>query len=169
MLTLAEINALSADGFVQTLGCVFENSPWVAQAAEIMRPFHSRDALHAAMNAIVATSPPSQQRELIRAHPDLAGRLAMSGQITAESKREQASAGLADADAATISRIGELNSAYLEKFGFPFIICARLNNVETILEAMQGRLHQDSSTEMATALAEIGKISSLRLKDLIQD
>lgn len=169
MPTLAEINQLTANEFVQTLGGVFEHSPWVAEAVEGQRPFDSTGALHAAMNGAVAASPLSRQLELIRAHPDLAGRLARLGQLTAESTREQASAGLADADAAIIARIGELNSAYLATFGFPFIICARLNKVDSILEAMELRLHQDEATELSTALSEIGKITLLRLKDLIPD
>lgn len=166
---LTELNALPADEWVRTLGGIFEHSPWVAEAVETQRPFDSTEALHAAMNGAVAASPLEQQLALIRAHPDLAGRLAKLGQLTAESTREQASAGLADADADTIARIGELNSAYLACFGFPFIICARLNKVESILQAMQARLHHDADSELSTALSEIGKITLLRLKDLIQD
>jgi len=169
MPSLAEINALPADDFVLTLGGVFEHSPWVAEAVEGRRPFVSIDALHAAMNAVVTASPLSRKLELIRAHPDLAGRLARLGQLTTESAREQASAGLADADESTIARIGELNSAYLATFGFPFIICARLNKVDAILDSMQVRLHNDADAEVATALSEIGKITFLRLKDLIPD
>jgi 2-oxo-4-hydroxy-4-carboxy-5-ureidoimidazoline decarboxylase len=169
MPTLAEINKLAAHEFVHTLGGVFEHSPWVAEAVEGLRPFDSTSALHAAMNGAVAASPLARHLDLIRAHPDLAGRLAQLGQLTAESTREQASAGLANADAATLARISELNSAYLATFGFPFIICARLNKVDTILEAMQLRLLQDDATEIATALSEIGKIALLRLKDLITD
>lgn len=169
MPTLPEINALPADEWIRALGGIFEHSPWVAEAVESLRPFDSTEALHSAMNGAVATSPLGQQLALIRAHPDLAGRLAKLGQLTAESTREQASAGLADADASTIERIGELNSAYLARFGFPFIICARLNKVDSILEAMQVRLHHEVDTELSTALSEIGKITLLRLKDLIQD
>jgi 2-oxo-4-hydroxy-4-carboxy-5-ureidoimidazoline decarboxylase len=169
MPTLPELNALPADEWVRTLGGIFEHSPWVAEAVEDQRPFESTEALHAAMNGAVAASPLEQQLALIRAHPDLAGRLAKLGQLTAESTREQASAGLADADASTIERISELNSAYLSRFGFPFIICARLNKVDSILDAMQVRLHHDADAELSTALSEIGKITLLRLKDLIQD
>lgn len=169
MPTLPHLNALPADEWVRTLGGIFEHSPWVAEAVEDQRPFESTEALHAAMNGAVAASPLERQLALIRAHPDLAGRLAKLGQLTAESTREQASAGLADADADTIERIGQLNSAYLSRFGFPFIICARLNKVDSILEAMQVRLHHDADTELCTALSEIGKITLLRLKDLIQD
>lgn len=169
MPTLAEVNALPITEWVRTLGGVFEHSPWVAEAVACERPFETLEALHTAMNRAVATGPESKQLELIRAHPDLAGRLAALGQLTAESTREQQSAGLSDADETTIARIRELNSAYLQTFGFPFIICARLNNVDSILHAMQCRLHQDPKTELMTALSEISKITWLRLQDLITD
>ncbi|HVJ45376.1 MAG TPA: 2-oxo-4-hydroxy-4-carboxy-5-ureidoimidazoline decarboxylase, partial [Luteolibacter sp.] len=106
---------------------------------------------------------------LIRAHPDLAGRLARQGKLTAESTREQAAAGIAAADTETIARIGELNAAYRKRFDFPFIICARLNNVNTIVDAMERRLGNDPATEQATALEEIGKIARLRLADIVED
>jgi 2-oxo-4-hydroxy-4-carboxy-5-ureidoimidazoline decarboxylase len=121
------------------------------------------------MARVVSESSPAKQLALIEAHPDLAGRLAVQGQLTPESASEQASAGLAEADAETLARIGDLNAAYRGIFGFPFIICARLNHVGAILEAMETRLKNTVEEEIGTALAEIGKIAQLRLNDLVED
>jgi len=166
--SLRELNALPADAFVQIVGPVFEHSPWIAEAAAPQRPFATVEALLAALKGIVAASGPEKQLALIRAHPDLAGRLAQAGQLTAESTREQASAGLNQADPATVQKLQSLNAAYQARFGFPFIICARLNHVAGILSAMETRLEQGREPEISTALAEIGKIAELRLRDLIQ-
>ena len=106
---------------------------------------------------------------LFRAHPDLAGRLAQRGELTPESTREQAAAGLAAADAGVIERIRALNDRYRQRFGFPFIICARLNHADAILRAMESRLENDPERECRTALEEIAKIARLRLADLVAE
>ena len=167
MPSISEINSLSPEAFINLLGGIFEHSPWVAESAEKLRPFSDLEALHDAMTGVVAGSPAERQLALIQAHPDLAGRLAKQGQLTAESTREQASAGLTSADSVTLDRIGELNTTYRAMFGFPFIICARLNKVDRIVEAMETRLLHTPDEEISAALAEIGKITLLRLKDLI--
>jgi 2-oxo-4-hydroxy-4-carboxy-5-ureidoimidazoline decarboxylase len=169
MHTMEEINALNPADFVRVLGGVFEHSPWIAAAVETQRPFPDCAALHEAMVHQVTTAGDEKQLALIQAHPDLAGRLARQGQLTAESQREQSSAGLTAADVETLARIESLNHQYRSKFGFPFIICARLNKVETIVAAMETRVHHSAEAEMAIALEEIAKIAQLRLKDLIQD
>lgn len=166
--SVAELNALSAEDFVARFGGVFEHSPWVAETAAKLRPFAGVEELHGAMASLVAQSSPEAQLALIEAHPDLAGRLAKLGQLTAESTREQAAAGLSQADAGTLQNITALNGAYRSRFGFPFIICARLNNVSTIVEAMEKRVGNDRDTEIHTALEEIYKIARLRLSDLIE-
>jgi 2-oxo-4-hydroxy-4-carboxy-5-ureidoimidazoline decarboxylase len=167
--SIAELNASSAADFVATVGGIFEHSPWIAVAAASQRPFLSRDALHTAMVAIVQAAGSEKQLALINAHPDLAGRLAQQGQLTAESTLEQSAAGLSQADASVIERIQSLNTAYRSRFGFPFIICARLNNVATILTAMEQRVHHSPDEEIATALGEISKIAQLRLADIVED
>jgi len=166
---LAELNAVSAEEFVATVGGIFEHSPWIATAAAGERPFASAADLHAAMVRIMHASGAEKQLALIKAHPDLAGRLAKQGQLTAESTREQAAAGLTQTDTSTLARIETFNTAYRERFDFPFIICARLNNVTTIVDAMEKRLHNDRETEITTALAEIARIAQLRLADIVED
>lgn len=166
---MAELNGLEAEDFIRKVGGIFEHSPWIAADVAARRPFASSEDLLDAMAEVVAASGDEKQLALIRAHPDLAGRLAQQGALTAESTREQAAAGLSSADGRTIARIGELNTAYRARFEFPFIICARLNSVDTILQAMEMRLGNEPLTEQATALEEIGKIARLRLADIIDD
>lgn len=168
-LTLAELNALDEAGFTAALGHVFEHSPWVAQRTHRERPFPDFLTLHTLLCMTMRAASRGQQLELIRAHPDLAGRLARQRQLTADSEREQASAGLDRMSDAEFAEFQKLNDAYRKRFGFPFIICARLNDRASIIEAMNWRVHNTKSEEHAAALAEIEKIAWLRLKDLIKE
>ena len=161
------MNALPAEDFVESVGVIFEHSPWIAKRAAMRRPLESADALLKGMQEIVETAPLEKKLALISAHPDLAGRIARQGQLTAESAAEQASAGLTRIDSATRRRIDDVNAAYRERFGFPFIICARLNNVKTIIDAMDRRLNNSRDEEISTALTEISKIARIRLLDLL--
>lgn len=161
--TLAHLNGCPRDEFVATVGPVFERSPWIAAAVVGRRPFASREALHAAMCDTVRVAPAAQQLALIQAHPDLVGRAV----LTAESVREQAAAGLMDLTPEDIARFDRYNSAYMARFGFPFVICARKNKKEAILQAFPLRLTHDRDQEMATALGEIYQIAGLRLADLL--
>jgi 2-oxo-4-hydroxy-4-carboxy-5-ureidoimidazoline decarboxylase len=161
--TLAHLNGCPRDEFVAMVGPVFERSPWIAAAVVARRPFASREALHAAMCDTVRTAAIEQQLALIRAHPDLVGRAV----LTAESQREQAAAGLIDLTPEDIARFDRYNSAYMARFGFPFVICARQNKKEAILQAFPLRLTHDRDQEMATALGEIYQIAGLRLADLL--
>jgi 2-oxo-4-hydroxy-4-carboxy-5-ureidoimidazoline decarboxylase len=164
---LTELNALTAEEFVERVGVLFEHSPWIAEGAAMRRPLESADALLKSMQEIVENAPLAKKLALIRAHPDLAGRIARQGRLTAESTAEQASAGLTRIDSATRRTIDDVNAAYRERFGFPFVICARLNNAETIIDAMERRLNNSRDEEISTALIEISKIARLRLLDLL--
>lgn len=161
------LNACSADEFVAAVGFAFEDSPWIARAAAAERPFAGRDALLAAMVATVANADESAQVELIRAHPDLAGRVAREGRLTAASAAEQAGAGLGALTPAEIGRFDADNTAYRARFGFPFVICARENTKESILAALASRRENARADEIATALAEIAKIARLRIEDAV--
>jgi OHCU decarboxylase len=161
--TLAHLNGCPRDEFVAMVGPVFERSPWIAAAVAAKRPFASREALHAAMCDAVRTASAGQQVALIQAHPDLVGRAV----LTAESAREQAAAGLIDLTPEDIAGFDRYNSAYMARFGFPFVICARKNKKEAILQAFPVRLTHDRDQEIATALGEIYQIAGLRLADLL--
>ncbi len=168
MPTLSQLNSFNRAAFVAALGHLFEHSPWVADETWPRRPFRDATALHAALCATMRAAPREKQLALIRAHPDLAGRLAQQRKLTAESTLEQASAGLDRMSDAEIAEFQKNNAAYLARFGFPFIICARLNNRATILAAMQSRLTNSPEVEFVTALGEIEKIAKLRLDDFLR-
>jgi len=164
MPKLAELNALDRAEFTRLVGPVFEHSPWVAARTEAQRPFHSREALHAALVATVRKASDDEKISLIRAHPDLIG----EADLTAASQAEQASAGLDHASAAEAQQFREYNRQYRERFGFPFVICARLNKKEAIAAAFPVRLQNSRAQETEIALQEIAQIAGLRLQDLVQ-
>jgi 2-oxo-4-hydroxy-4-carboxy-5-ureidoimidazoline decarboxylase len=166
--TIDEINALDQTAFVAALGHLFEHSPWVAAETYAQRPFESTKHLHDELCATLSRASVDSQLELIRAHPDLAGRLAQQGQLTAASTAEQASAGLNRMPAEELAAFTALNTQYRERFGFPFVICARLNDKSTILRAMQARSGNSPEAERAAAITEIEKIAWLRLNDVIK-
>jgi 2-oxo-4-hydroxy-4-carboxy-5-ureidoimidazoline decarboxylase len=167
-LSLAAINACDRDAFVAALGHLFEHSPWVAAQTHARGPFADVDALHAALCATMMGANRARQVELVRAHPDLAGRLAKAGELTDSSAREQSAAGLDRLAGAEAAEMQRLNGAYRDRFGFPFVICARLNAKDAILASMRARLGNGPEAELSTALVEIAKIARLRLGEAIQ-
>ena len=171
-LTLATVNRMDAADFAAAFGGVYEHSPWVAACALAQRPpggFASRAGLHAALVATVHAATEAEQVALLRAHPELAGKEAASGTLTADSTREQAVAGLTALGPAEVGRLRELNRLYREKFGFPFIIAARNNTQAAIFGTLEARLHNTRTMELHNALAQVGEIARLRLLDLIAD
>jgi OHCU decarboxylase len=163
----ARLSGMEPEAFVATCGPIFEHSPWIAQRAWTLRPFASISDLHEKLCNIVASAAPDEQLALIRAHPDLVGRLAREGRLTRESTAEQAAAGLTELTEHEAAQFERYNQAYRDKFGFPFVICARENKKEAILAAFPQRLQHDRDREIATALQEIYKIARLRLADAI--
>jgi 2-oxo-4-hydroxy-4-carboxy-5-ureidoimidazoline decarboxylase len=142
---------------------LFEHSPWVEARADA-RP--SSGDRHADLMAVMYDATPEEQLALIRAHPELAGKAAVDGTLTAASAAEQASAGLDRLTQAEYDRFHALNAAYRERFGFPFIICVRLTDKAGILAAMERRLGNDRDAEIAEALRQIGEIVRLRLETI---
>ncbi len=169
ILTIAEVNALDRAGFAAAFGGVYECSPWVAETAAAARPFAGVDDLLAAMSAGVRAAGADAQTALVRAHPDLAGRAAVAGEMTPESRAEQAAAGLDQCTAAEFARFQELNAAYKAKFGFPFVMAVRGAGRADILIAFAARLENDRAQELDRALQEIDRIARLRLADLVRD
>lgn len=165
--TLAQINALSREEFVRVIGPVFEASPWIAEATWPQRPFADLNQLHEALCRMVTNAGMERQVQLINAHPDLVGRAALQGSLTPESTGEQASAGLNRLSAEEVALFQTLNRSYREEFGFPFVICARLNKKDVILAGFRSRLNNSRDAEIKIALEEIGKIARLRLEDLV--
>jgi 2-oxo-4-hydroxy-4-carboxy-5-ureidoimidazoline decarboxylase len=165
--SLAALNSCDRDAFVAALGHLFEHSPWVASETWARRPFLDEGGLHAALCETMRGAPPERRLALVRAHPDLAGRLAKAAALTDSSAREQSAAGLDRLAPREAAEIGRLNGAYTARFGFPFVICARLNAKDAILAAMRSRVGNTPEAELSTALDEIAKIARLRLGEAI--
>jgi OHCU decarboxylase len=167
-MTLEEVNRLERGEFVARLGSVFESSPWVAERAWGSRPFGSFAELYGAMVEVVGGASRERRMALIRAHPDLAGKAAVAGELTPESSGEQASAGLDRLTPEEYEAFTAMNRAYRERFGFPMIVCIREHTKESILQNAESRLEASREEEVEIALGEIAKIARLRLKDLIE-
>ncbi len=167
MISLAQLNAASADEFVAALAGIFEHSPWVAEAVLPLRPFASRLQLHEAMCAAVDAADIDAQLKLIRAHPELAGRAAVRRELTAESTREQRGAGLDACTPGEFAMLQTLNDAYNHKFGFPFVLAVRGHNRGSVIAAFMQRLDHDLDTERKMALQQIDRIAGFRLHDCV--
>ena len=169
-VSLADVNRMMAGEATSLLGGIFEHSPWIVEATWAQAPFDSVEALHAALVHTVAGAGEARQLSLIRAHPDLVGRAARAGTLTRESTGEQRAAGLGpdDLNAEDVERFSRYNAEYQERFGFPFVICARENRKATILAGFEARLANDQATERDAALREIGRIAWYRLVDLVE-
>ena len=167
-VALTELTTADDAAFLAAMGDVYEHAPWVAQSASRQRPFATLAALHAAMMAAVRAAPPDQQLALINGHPDLAGKAARAGALTADSTAEQASAGLDRLSEPEFARFHRLNGAYREKFGIPFIICARRHGKESILQQFERRSQNGKAAETKAALDEIFRIAALRLDQRIE-
>lgn len=165
-LNLDRINRMDRAEFAQTFGHIFEHSPWVAELAWEARPFDSAEAIHRAMIAAVESRDRAQRIALLAAHPDLAGREAQTGTMTQDSTREQARAGLDALSTAELARIGELNTAYRARHGFPFIACVRHYTKDGILFEFERRLTNDTEAEFRTAHEQIYAITGWRLRAL---
>ena len=161
---------MDRDGFVTTFGPVYEGSPWIAETALESRPFLGLDDLRGAMMRAVDAAPHERKMGLILAHPDLAGKAAMAGEITAESAGEQSSAGLDSLTPGEYEDFTRMNRAYRERFGMPMIVCVREHAGKgSILREAEERLGNSYEEEVRAALGEIHKIARLRLKDLVEE
>jgi len=168
-VSIRQIDAMDREAFIAQLGGIYEHSPWVAERAWKARPFRSRDVLHAAMEDVVAAASHEEQLGLIRAHPELAGRLALAGRLTGASRSEQAGAGLDRCTPEEFARLQELNAAYRKKFDFPFIVAVRGLTRTHIIAQLEQRLAHSDEQEFNACLREIGRIAGFRLHDLVAD
>ncbi len=162
-MTLAELQALDRDAFAAAFGGIFEHSPWVAQRAFAAGPFASVDALHAAMLQVLHDAPRAEQLTLLRAHPELAGRAAIRGELTADSTQEQSGAGLDRCSPEEFAQITALNARYNATFGFPFIIAVKGLDREAILREFARRAGNAPDAEFAEALKQVARITRFRL------
>jgi 2-oxo-4-hydroxy-4-carboxy-5-ureidoimidazoline decarboxylase len=167
-LSLDHLNALPGPDFAVALAGIFEHAPWVAETAAAGRPFATVAALHEAMLAAVSAAPQDKRLAFLRGHPELGGKVARAGAMTAESVAEQGGLGLNRLSDAEFARFERLNAAYRAKFGFPFIICVRRQTRDAILDSFERRTTLSQDDELQTALAEIGHITRLRLVQAVE-
>jgi beta-ureidopropionase / N-carbamoyl-L-amino-acid hydrolase len=169
MILLEELNRLPAEPFVAALDGIFEHSPWVAERVAGQRPFATGLDLHEALCAAVARAPHAEQLALIRAHPELAGRAAIRGELTLESAREQAGAGLNECSAEEYARLHAANRAYRDRHGFPFILAVKGHTRASIIAALEQRAGHATQEELQVALGEIGRIAAFRLAERLEE
>jgi 2-oxo-4-hydroxy-4-carboxy-5-ureidoimidazoline decarboxylase len=164
---IAAVDAMGRDAFTDALRTVVEHSPWVAERVWELRPFGSPETLHLAFETAIRTAPPERRMEVLRAHPELADREAQAGRLTLLSAAEQQTARLDQLSTEELDALQELNAGYRERFGFPFISCVREHSVASLLAWGLVRLNRNQEDEAATALAEVGKIIGLRLRERV--
>lgn len=167
-MTLAELNALDQAQFIKELGSIYEHSPWVAKQVYELKPFKSLQQLNEVMFNCVTTSNKETQTQLILNHPELAGKEAQTGDLTQDSAKEQAGAGLDQCSPQELAQLQSLNAVYQETFGFPFIIAVSGLNRYDIMEQIKIRTNNSVEKEFETCIQEIGKIAWIRLQKLIQ-
>jgi 2-oxo-4-hydroxy-4-carboxy-5-ureidoimidazoline decarboxylase len=163
-ISLSLVNAMAKSAFVERFGGVAEHSPWVAETAAGERPFADLQAMIAAFERAVRDASRERQLDLLRAHPDLAGK---AREITEDSRREQKGAGLDTLSAEEFTRFTALNQAYRRKFGFPFILAVRGASKTEILDAFERRIGNSAQSEFDTALAQVCTILRFRIEDRI--
>jgi 2-oxo-4-hydroxy-4-carboxy-5-ureidoimidazoline decarboxylase len=164
-ISISGVNAMTKDAFMGCFGDIAEHSPWVAEAATAEHPFANVEAMIVAFEKSVRNASRERQLDLLRAHPDLAGK---AKAITDDSRREQKGAGLDSLSPREFTRFSALNQSYREKFGFPFILAVRGATKHAILDAFERRIANDLQAEFGTALGEVCKILRFRLEDRVE-
>jgi OHCU decarboxylase len=164
---MTAVDAMDRDAFASALGSVVEHSPWVAERAWERAPFGSREGLQLAFEAAIRTAPAQRRMEVLKAHPELAGREAAAGQLSEHSAQEQRAAKLDQLSRDEVAALAELNLGYRGRFGFPFISCVGEHSIASLLAWGDARLQREPEEEAATALAEVGKIIGLRLRERV--
>ena len=163
-MTLSELNALDRGQFVDAVGWVCEQSPWVAQRAWGARPFESVDRLYSSLMQALDGASREEQLALVRAHPDLGTR----AKISDASSGEQADAGLHELTPEEHERLTSLNEAYRRKFGFPFLLAVKGSGKSVILDNLEGRLKSTPEVELREALRQVGRIVRFRLEGFLE-
>ncbi|XP_007956827.1 putative 2-oxo-4-hydroxy-4-carboxy-5-ureidoimidazoline decarboxylase [Orycteropus afer afer] len=167
-MDVEKVNAMDFGDFVAVFGNVIERCPLIAAAVWSQRPFSDVDDLDKRFCAFIDALPQSGQEGVLRCHPDLAGRELQQGTLTAESQREQSAAGLQSLSADERRRLAQLNAQYRARFGFPFVLAARLRDPAAVASELERRLHSPPAQELRTALGEVKTIGRLRLADLLR-
>ena len=166
-LTIDELNGMAVSEFAARFGDVAEHSPWVAERAAGARPFADRDAVAQAFSAALCGAARDEQVAVLHAHPDLAGRAAVRGELAEDSRREQAGAGLDRLTPEEFERFTALNAGYRERFGIPFIFAVKGATKELILAAFEQRLANGREDELKNAIDNVCRIMRFRIEDRV--
>nr|XP_061809930.1 2-oxo-4-hydroxy-4-carboxy-5-ureidoimidazoline decarboxylase-like [Nerophis lumbriciformis] len=167
-MKLSQVNSLPYEDFVNIFGNVVEKCPFVAAAVWSQLPFADVDAFERAICDFIDSMPDLGKEGILRCHPDLAGRDLETGALTQESRSEQATVALDALSSDESCTMFCLNEEYKERFSFPFVICARMNDKASIFQEMRTRMTNGCVTERERGIEEVKKISCLRLRDLVQ-
>lgn len=163
---LAHLSSLDRQTFVLQLDGIFEHSPWIAEHSWAARPFIDIDSLHGAMLKVLDAASREDKLALIRAHPELAAKEAGTGTLTTASTGEQRGAGLDQCSREELDTLRRLNAEYRERHAFPFVIAVKGLNRYEIIDTLGTRIANDTETEFAACLCEIGRIARFRLDTL---
>ena len=167
-MSIATLNDLPKEAFVKALYGIYEHSPWIPEQAYKERPFSSIAHLRQAMQTAIQTAPQESQLQLIREHPELAGKAAIRKELTEDSNREQSGAGLDTCSPEEYTLLNQLNESYKAKFGFPFILAVKGHNRQSVIKHFAERLDNDYAVEFRTCLMQIDKIAEFRLQNVIE-
>lgn len=166
-LTAVALSAMDRDAFVAALAGIVEHTSWATERAWAARPFADRAALHAAIFTAIVQASAEEQLELLRQHPELAGRAAIANTLTAESTQEQDRAGLRNCSPEEYAQLTALNDAYGKRFGHPFIVAVTGMNRQQVMALFAQRLQNDPDTERMEALKQVGRIIGIRLDERV--
>ncbi|MBN3281753.1 URAD decarboxylase, partial [Polyodon spathula] len=165
-MDLKTVNSMTCEEFVSVFGNVVERCPLIAAALWSRRPFSSTLELENGFNEFIDSLSIEGKEGILRCHPDLAGRELLAGTLTVESRGEQGGAGLTSLSSADALRMNQLNSQYKEKFGFPFVICARMCDKDRIIQQLESRVRNQQLQELHCGIEEVKSICRLRLQDI---
>ena len=165
---MSRVDTMADREFINLLGGIYEHSPWVAEAVVNSRPFGDRDVLQQAMKSVVESASDEQKLNLLKAHPEFAGKAATEGQLSESSSAEQSRLSLHNLPSEQHRQMQHYNKCFVEKFGFPGIVAVRLNrSIEEIFTQFDRRLQNDPGTEVEQALEQVHAIVEFRLHDLV--
>ena len=167
LLSIGDLNRMAVSEFTASFGNVAEHSPWVAERAAGARPFADRDGVAQAFAAALRCAALDEQLAVLRAHPDLAGRTAVIGELTETSRKEQAGAGLDRLTPEEFERFTALNAAYKERFGIPFIFAVKGATAAMILAAFEERRANGREAELENAIDNVCRIMRFRIEDQV--
>ncbi|XP_071989083.1 putative 2-oxo-4-hydroxy-4-carboxy-5-ureidoimidazoline decarboxylase [Engystomops pustulosus] len=166
-MNLDAVNSMSYEQFLDIFGNIIEKCPIITAAVWSRRPFSSFGEVEDGVHEFIESLPISGKEGILRCHPDLAGRELTSGTLTMESQEEQRRAGLTSLTSQERERLTLLNTQYKEKFGFPFVICAKMADKDKIMRELSARLQNDPSVELLIGIDEVKKICHLRIQDIL--